>query len=249
MRPTEPRRADDRSVTRRDGIVTWHSFSFGPHYDPAFTGVGSLVALNEELIGPGSGYDDHRHAALDVVTWVTAGRVAHTDAVSGARVLGAGTVGVLRAGPGVVHAEGCPAGADGPARMLQSWLVAPSAGAPSYDAVEVAPQLEGGRFTAVAAGPGGPSAPLALSVAGAVLWVARLGPGGSAALPPLTGGWLHLAAGTLECAPQGPGPRVVLAAGDGLLLEGPGGSPPAEQVGVSAGGEGAEVLVWALPEE
>ena len=242
MRPPEARRAGDRAVTRRGGVTTWHTFSFGAHYDPELTGVGPLVALNEELVEPGSGYDDHRHAALDVVTWVAAGRVAHTDPLSGARVLPAGTVGVLRAGPGVVHAERCPAGEDGPARMLQSWLVSTSAGVPSYDVVGVAPLLEPGRFTAAAAGPGGPAAPLALSAAGAVLWVARLGPGGSTALPPLVGGWLHVVSGGLDLAASGSGGPVALAAGDGLLLDG-------ARPGVPTAGEGgAEVLVWELPE-
>lgn len=237
VRLPEPRRSADRSVTRRAGVVTRHTFSFGAHYDPAATGVGPLVAVNEERLEPGSGYDEHRHAGLDVVSWVGAGTVAHSDPVTGRRLVPAGSVGVLRSGLGVVHAERCPAGEPGRALLVQSWLAAARTGSPRYDVADVSGLLPGGGLVPVASGAGGPDAPLALTVAGAVLRVARLAPTEGCALPVVGLGWLHVVAGELALTAG-----LRLAAGDGLAL---GGGTGGALVG---GAYGAEVLLWEVPE-
>ncbi len=76
----EYRESDGRFVTRAEGRTTHHSFSFGAHYDPANTGFGALVAHNDERLPPGTGYDEHRHENLEIVTWVLSGSVAaHLD--------------------------------------------------------------------------------------------------------------------------------------------------------------------------
>src|SRR5690242_10453749 len=50
------RRALDRFVTRDAGRTTWHSFSFGAHYDPDNVGFGAMVAHNDEHLPAGTGY-------------------------------------------------------------------------------------------------------------------------------------------------------------------------------------------------
>ena len=46
----EVRRADSRFRTRTDGTDTWHSFSFGEHYDPANVSFGPLLVHNDDLV-------------------------------------------------------------------------------------------------------------------------------------------------------------------------------------------------------
>ena len=118
-RVIEYRSAAGRAVTRAEGRTTWHSFSFGAHYDPQNTGFEALVAHNDEQLPPGTGYPDHPHADLEIVTWVLTGALRHTS-TTGSGVLGPGQVQRLRAGSGVVHAEV----ADGaePTRFLQAWI-------------------------------------------------------------------------------------------------------------------------------
>ena len=115
----EYRPGADRFVTRAEGRTTWHSFSFGAHYDPGNVGFGRLVAHNDERLPPGTGYDDHPHADLEIVTWVLSGALRHTSTV-GSGVIGPGQVQRLSAGSGVVHSEV----ADGPeeTRFLQAWV-------------------------------------------------------------------------------------------------------------------------------
>jgi len=59
--PVDVRRAGDRFVTRTDWLESWHSFSYGPHYDAANTSFGSLHAHNDDVLAPGGGFAMHRH--------------------------------------------------------------------------------------------------------------------------------------------------------------------------------------------
>jgi quercetin 2,3-dioxygenase len=131
----EYRAGADRFVTRTEGRTTLHSFSFGAHYDPGNVGFAQLVAHNDERLPPGSGYDDHPHADLEIVTWVLTGALRHTSTV-GSGVIGPGQVQRLSAGSGVVHSEV----ADGPeeTRFLQAWVRPDEPGLePDYRSVPV----------------------------------------------------------------------------------------------------------------
>ena len=60
----EYRPADERFRTDSEGRTTWHSFSFGAHYDPKNVGFDALVAHNDENLPPGSRLS--RRSALSV---------------------------------------------------------------------------------------------------------------------------------------------------------------------------------------
>jgi redox-sensitive bicupin YhaK (pirin superfamily) len=166
----EYRPADGRFVTRAEGRTTWHSFSFGAHYDPDDVGFASLVAHNDERLPPGTGYADHPHRDLEIVTWVLSGALRHTSTV-GSGVIGPGQVQRLSAGTGVVHAE--VADSDEETRFLQAWVRPDEAGlVPDYRAAELP---LGAGWTVVVGGSGQGAVPL--SARGASLHVADL-PGG-----------------------------------------------------------------------
>lgn len=125
------RRASARFVDRGDGRVTHHAFAFGSHYDAEHVSFGPMVCHDDHLLGSGQGFDEHRHADLEIVTWVVAGALTHRDSSGSSTVVEAGSVAVLSAGSGVSHSE--HATADGPARFVQVWLTSDSpAAAPSY---------------------------------------------------------------------------------------------------------------------
>jgi quercetin 2,3-dioxygenase len=165
----EIRRGSTRFVDREPGRVTRHAFSFGAHYDPARLEFGPMVCHDDHLLGPGRGFDTHRHSGVEIVTWVVTGALRHTDSTGSTTVVPAGSVAVLSAGGGVEHSE--IASEQGPCRFVQVWLRAADAGAaPGYDAN--APVIEPGRLT-----------PVAEPLPGARLWVARLAGGDTLALP------------------------------------------------------------------
>ena len=147
--------AGARFVTRAEGRTTRHSFSFGSHYDPANVGFANLVAHNDERLPPGTGYPDHPHSDLEIVTWVLSGALRHTSTV-GSGVIGPGEVQRLSAGSGVVHAE--MADGDAETRFLQAWVRPDTPGLdPHYRAGEV---TLGAGWTCVADSTGGSSASL-----------------------------------------------------------------------------------------
>lgn len=116
----EVRAAGDRYVSEVDGRTTQHSFSFGPYYDPANVGFASMVALNDEHLPPGTGYPDHRHSDLEIITWVLNGALRHTDGDGASQVLEPGDLQQISAGSGITHAEVTEPGEH--TRFLQTWL-------------------------------------------------------------------------------------------------------------------------------
>lgn len=116
----EVRRASDRFVTRALGRTTWHSFSFGTHYDPGNVGFGAITAVNDEHLPPGTGYPDHPHRDVEIVTVVLEGALRHTDSEGRSGVLVPGEVSRTSAGAGIVHAEVTEPEVD--TRFVQTWL-------------------------------------------------------------------------------------------------------------------------------
>lgn len=230
----EVRRAADRFRTSAEGRSTAHSFSFGPHYDPENIAFGPLVAHNDELLPPGTGYADHRHTGLEIVTWVASGALRHRDDHGGEVVVPAGAVQRLDAATGVVHSE--VAAADVATRFVQSWLrIAPDEAketdatgpepAYAWQAVDPVP----GRWS-VLAGDGG----LPLRTTGAAL---LLGVPGAVPLPVPAAELVHLFV---------LGGEVVVGThvlGDGDALR----ARHHEPLVVSAVTGDPRVLVWLLP--
>lgn len=207
--------------------MTWHSFSFGSHYDPENVGFGRLFALNDERLPPGTGYPPHPHADVEIVSFVRSGILRHSSEL-GEHALPAGSVQRLSAGRGVTHSEV----AEGPTgtRFLQAWLrpdrIDPE---PSYESAEV--PLTTGAWTCVASGDG--SGQVSLGVVGTALYAARLDAGQVIDLPraPLlhvfvTVGSVRLGERTLETDDAA---RLTDEAGRALTAADP-----------------AEVLVWAF---
>jgi hypothetical protein len=194
-------RSGDRPVTTGDGITSRHSLSFGRHYDPANTHHGSLLAHNDELVEPGSGFGRHRHRDLEIVTWVLDGVLTHEDSAGRLTTLPAGAVQCLSAGSGIEHAERN----DGhePLRFVQLWLRPdPGDRPPSYQHLLVPKSRLCGRLTTVAAGTddsdGQPAVPI--GAAGVTVRVARLHPGETAELPASTHRHVFAAVGEVELA-------------------------------------------------
>jgi redox-sensitive bicupin YhaK (pirin superfamily) len=175
-RVIEYRAAQERFRTDAEGRTTWHSFSFGAHYDPRNVGFGSLVAHNDELLPPGTGYADHPHVDLEIVTWVLSGALRHTSTV-GTGVIGPGQVQRLSAGTGVVHSEVADGGEH--TRFLQAWVRPDEPDRrPDYLSGEVG---LGEGWTLVAGGEGRGVVPLAAR--GVSLHATELAAGARLALP------------------------------------------------------------------
>ncbi|MBL0746758.1 pirin family protein [Nocardioides baculatus] len=216
----------ERSSSTAEGRETRHSFSFGPHYDPANLGFGPLVCHNDDVLDPPAGYPDHPHSELEIVTWVLEGALVHTDSTGARHVVEAGRAQVLSAGTGIRHSEVADPGS-GRCRFVQAWLAPTAAGRdPSYVLGE-APRPGSGLVEVV--GPSG----LPIGTVGARLLVARLDAGQSLVLPEGARQHVFAATGSVSVGEES------LAAGDAVRIT----DEPGHTVRAS---EATELLVWSF---
>ncbi|EAQ75577.1 hypothetical protein WH5701_01975 [Synechococcus sp. WH 5701] len=126
------RPAAERFHGRLDWLESWHTFSFGHHYDPAWMGYGPLRVINEDTIAPGRGFGMHPHSDMEIITVMVEGELSHRDSMGHGAVLRVGEVQRMSAGTGVVHSEINESGS--PCRLLQIWIEPSSRGIkPAYE--------------------------------------------------------------------------------------------------------------------
>jgi redox-sensitive bicupin YhaK (pirin superfamily) len=155
MEPTiDIRRHDERFHTRVDWLDSWHSFSFGEHYDPDNTHHGLLLVSNDDLIAPGRGFGTHGHRDMEIISYVIDGALEHKDSLGTGSVLRRGDVQRMSAGTGVRHSE-FNGSATEAVHFLQIWVLPQQQGLPaSYEEKHFSDDDKRGRFRAIVR-PGG----------------------------------------------------------------------------------------------
>ena len=232
-------RAKSRFRTETSWLDSWHCFSYGRHYEPENTHHGLLVVCNDDLVRGSTGFGEHAHQDMEIVTWVVEGELEHRDcAGGGTHVLRTGMVRRLSAGAGIRHSEMNPAGW-APARSIEMWVPPDREGIePSLELADLNEDLAGGGLVVVASGMGHAGA-VTLHQAQAALWAGRLAPGEAVMLPdaPHVHVFVVLGAGLLDTG--GLAGKGSLAEGDSVRLTAAG--SPTFTAGEP---EGAEILVW-----
>jgi redox-sensitive bicupin YhaK (pirin superfamily) len=228
------RRAGDRFHTRLPWLESHHSFSFSRHFDPANTGHGLLLVNNDDIVQAGTGFTTHPHQDMEIVTWVLAGELEHKDSTGHKGLLYPGLAQRMSAGRGIWHSEMNPRG-DADVHFVQMWVLPDTERVdPGYEQLDINGELGQGGLVPIASGRGHDAA-ISIRQQDAVLWGGRLFPGETVAVPDALRSHLFVARGALDF--QGVGR---LEAGDAVRLTAAG----APQL--TAGAEGAEVLIWEL---
>ena len=229
---TELRRAGERGHENHGWLDSWHTFSFADYYDPAHIGFGALRVINEDRIRPGSGFPNHGHRDMEIVTYVLEGAIAHRDSIGSGSTIVPGDVQRMSAGTGVRHSEFNAH--EGETHFLQIWILPQRTGiAPSYAQRHFAPEEKRGRLRLIVS-PDGREGSLDMNQDAFVY--AGLFDGAERAEHALARGrkgYVHVARGRLTVNGH------ALGAGDALKTDG--GTLSLEK------GEGAEVLVFDLP--
>jgi len=124
--------AMNRGHTDMGWLKSDHSFSFGGFLDPSRMGYAALRVINEDRIAPGSGFGEHAHSDMDILTLVLSGALRHEDTLGNVATIGVGEVQLMSAGSGLRHSEMNASDTEA-AHFLQIWLI-PDAkgGAPTY---------------------------------------------------------------------------------------------------------------------
>jgi redox-sensitive bicupin YhaK (pirin superfamily) len=228
------RRASDRFHTRLPWLESHHSFSFSRHYDPANTGHGLLLVNNDDIVRAGTGFSTHPHQDMEIVTWVLAGELEHKDSTGHKGLLYPGLAQRMSAGRGIWHSEMNPRG-DADVHFVQMWVLPDTERVdPGYEQLDINGELGQGGLVPIASGRGHHAA-ISIRQRDAVLWGGRLRAGETVSVPDARMAHLFVARGTLDF--QGAGP---LEAGDAVRLR-DAGAPL-----LTAGPDGAEILVWEL---
>jgi quercetin 2,3-dioxygenase len=235
------RRARERFRTEAPGRITHHCFSFGDHYDPRNVSFSSLLACNDDQLGPGAGYPDHPHRSVEIVTWVLSGSLLHADSAGNRGVIHRGDVQRMSAGSGVVHAERNDANrrvsANPPphrTRFLQMWLRPDEPDGPvSYEQRGVQLDDLAGGWVPVVSGRHR-DAMISIGSADSTMWVTQLAPDVDRMLPEGDDLHLYVADGGVQLENVGQ-----LDIGDSLRITG-------RATLKISGTSNAEVLVWTM---
>jgi redox-sensitive bicupin YhaK (pirin superfamily) len=226
------RKADTRPHTEIGWLDSHHSFSFGGHYDPDNTHHGLLLVSNDDRVAAGTGFSTHPHQDMEIVTWVLSGRLEHKDSEGNQGELYPGLAQRMSAGRGIWHSEMNPSTTEA-VHFIQMWVPPDTERIdPGYEQLDINAELDKGGLQPIASGQGHDAA-ISIRQRDAVLWGGRLKPGETVSVP--DGRHAHLFVAIGDAALEGAGE---LAEGDAVRLAGAG-SPK-----LTAGPEGAEVLVW-----
>lgn len=227
-------RADRRFETNAGWLESYHSFSFGGHYDPNNTNHGLLLVANDDRVRPGQGFGTHGHRNMEIVSWVLDGVLEHRDSEGNHGVIRPGLIQRMSAGTGIQHSE-MNGSATEPVHFLQMWVPPDTQGIePGYEELDVSDRLDSGELVVVASGQGHEGA-VKLNQAGAAMSVAR--PADGATVEVDTAPAIHLYVARGAVAAEVDGEPVVLNEGDALRLLDQG-------VAVTGAGESTEIVVW-----
>jgi redox-sensitive bicupin YhaK (pirin superfamily) len=228
------RPATTRFETRAGWLDSRHCFSFGHHYDPDNTHHGLLLVNNDDVVRPRTGFDTHPHRDMEIVTWVMSGELEHKDTLGNTGLIYPGLAQRMTAGRGIWHSEKNNT-VDQDVHFIQMWVL-PDAESidPGYQQLDINAELDKGGLVPIASGRGHHSA-ITIRQAGAVLWGGRLKAGEAARVPDNAFAHVYVARG--EVVLDGAGS---LQTGDAVRLTAAG-NPQ-----LTAGADGAEVLIWEM---
>ncbi len=115
------RKSEDRGVAELGWLSTKYSFSFSEYYDPNFMGFRKLRVINEDVVGPGKGFDTHAHDNMEILTYILDGAIEHKDTMGTHSQIKAGEFQLMAAGSGIEHSEFNPSKKT-PVHLLQIWI-------------------------------------------------------------------------------------------------------------------------------
>jgi quercetin 2,3-dioxygenase len=98
-------KSNDRYLTQRGWLKSYHSFSFGEHYHPENRGWGNLRVINEDYIAAGGHFDTHPHRDMEIVSYLVKGKLHHKDSAGNEYIIHPGDVQRISAGSGILHSE------------------------------------------------------------------------------------------------------------------------------------------------
>lgn len=99
-------RSIDRGYKNHGWLNAAHYFSFANYFNPEKIQFGALRVLNDDIIKGGSGFGEHSHDNMEIITIPLKGALHHKDSMHNKWIkLSVDEVQVMSAGTGLIHAE------------------------------------------------------------------------------------------------------------------------------------------------
>jgi len=124
--------AADRHLTSAGWLNSYFLFSFADYYDQQNMNFGPLRVFNDDTIAARSGFPQHSHSDMEIITIVLDGEIAHEDSIGNETTIRAGEVQRMTAGTGITHSE--RNNTDEEVHLYQLWFIPSSKNIkPSYE--------------------------------------------------------------------------------------------------------------------
>ncbi|OWW20962.1 pirin family protein [Noviherbaspirillum denitrificans] len=240
MASLDIRRGADRGTLKLDWLYARFSFSFGDYHDPDRNGFGPLVALNEDVIQPGTGFAMHQHRDMEIFIIPLSGAIEHRDSLGSHAYVYPGDVQKMTAGSGIWHSQ-MNASMTEEDHHLQVWVRPRTRGAtPAVDQRRFDRGQRTGRWQALVT-PDGRGGSLTVDQDVSIL-AGILLPGHvlEMAVPASSSAYLHVVQGSIRVETARSMP-LALEGGDALAMTMSG------QLQLSTTSPDAEVLAFVFP--
>lgn len=114
-----------KAFERGNANFSWlkanYSFSFGNYFNPQKIQFGMLRVLNDDTIAAGTGFGEHPHDNMEIITIPLEGTLMHKDSMGNEGTISFGEVQVMSAGRGIQHSES-NASKTNQLKLLQIWI-------------------------------------------------------------------------------------------------------------------------------
>ena len=124
--------ADRHHAAPAAWLSSYFLFSFADYFDRTNMHFGPLRVFNDDSVAAQSGFPQHPHSEMEIVTLVLDGEITHQDTMGNKTTIKAGEVQRMTAGTGLAHSEFNRL--DKPLQLYQLWFSPGQRGlAPSYE--------------------------------------------------------------------------------------------------------------------
>lgn len=202
-----------RGHVQWEWLDTYHSFSFGEFYNPDLINFGPLRVLNDDTVLPANGFPMHPHRDMEIVTYVTQGKVQHEDNMGNREIIGVNQVQKMSAGKGILHSEVNPSETE-TLKLFQVWIIPDKKGLSPYYEMKNFTEQEKENTLYKIASPDGADGSVYISQ-DAYMYVSKLEAGKTIPYPigANRGVYVHVVYGNVTIG------EVSAQAGDAILVE------------------------------